>query len=283
MMSNRSRGLTAMTALVALAAALSACVQVPTAPSVQAMAGPRKSAAAFMQDNSYCTGLAAASVSGAQKQMNQQQSAQILSDDSGMALQNAAATAAQGNATLQQQYDYMFGQCMISRGNLVAGMMAPIGQDYAPATRTTNSDPLVRSIQSELVRTGFLRGGVDGVYGPGTRSAILSFESANNLASDPDPSSGLLSRLRGAPSGHYAAPATSVSLVQPVTGAAGGRAAPATGSGGLVAPVTSPAAASSGGAAAASGGLVAPVTQSGGGAAPSGGGLVAPVTTGAGK
>lgn len=55
---------------------------------------------------------------------------------------------------------------------------------------------LVRAVQFELIRTGYLGGVADGVFGPRTSAAIRRFESANGLPVDGSPSRPLLHRLR---------------------------------------------------------------------------------------
>jgi hypothetical protein len=265
------------TPFVALAAILAGCAQAPLGPTVQALQGPRKSFADFQQDNSYCMTFAQSQLGGAVNQANQQQAIATVGNmvlgaavgaltgsgasyGAGQGLQTGAQAGADGaaanSATLQQRYDNSFAQCMVAKGEIVPGV-APAVADYGTPSRS-NFDPLVRSIQAELVRTGYLSGGVDGSYGPMTRQAILSFERSNGLSADASASQGLLERLRSAPSGSSGSIAAVGSLVQPVTGPRGG-AQP-----GLVQPISAPAPA------------VAP-----GGPLPGGSGLVAPVTGGA--
>ncbi|MCH8202151.1 MAG: peptidoglycan-binding protein [Proteobacteria bacterium] len=57
---------------------------------------------------------------------------------------------------------------------------------------------LIRDIQTELVRLGWLRGGIDGAMGPATVSAIQNFQRADLLTVDGRPSQNLLQRLKGA-------------------------------------------------------------------------------------
>ena len=271
----------ATSAFVALAMTLAACAQAPLGPSVQALPGPGKSFADFQQDNSICLGLAQAQIGDAQNQLNQQQGGAAVAGvllgaalgaalgggrgaaigaGTGLAAGAAAGSdvAANNAATLQQRYDLAFSQCMFAKGNEVPGV-TPAVAGYYPGGRP-GSDPLVRSIQSELVRTGYLSGGVDGNYGPRTGSAIADFERSHGMMVDASPSSDLLARLRSSPGvtssraasrGSSTTPASSVALVSPVTsvpsaGAGQGSlvqpvAAVNPSSGGLVAPVTGPA------------------------------------------
>ena len=55
---------------------------------------------------------------------------------------------------------------------------------------------LVRDIQTELVRLGWLRGGIDGTVGPTTTSAIQNFQREARLTVDGRPSQDLLQRLK---------------------------------------------------------------------------------------
>jgi hypothetical protein len=239
---------------VAVTAALSGCAQAPGGPTVQAVPGPNKSLADFQQDNGYCRTFASSQISDAQNQANQQVVSSVVV---GAFTGNAAPVPSPSETavTLQQRYDAAFVQCMFAKGESIPGMSPPT--DYATNGAARPSyDPLVRSIQAELVRTGYLRGGVDGEYGPATRSAILSFQRANGLSADASATRSLLSRLRSAPGASSGAVASSGTLVQPVTGPGGASGS----SSGLVQPISAPGA---GAPPPAGSGLVAPVTGNG--------------------
>ena len=68
----------------------------------------------------------------------------------------------------------------------------PYGYDYgyyAPRTtvyvaRGINDDATVAAVQRRLARGGYYHGSVDGVIGPGTRTAIRAFERNNGLPVD---------------------------------------------------------------------------------------------------
>ena len=47
-----------------------------------------------------------------------------------------------------------------------------------------NDDATVIAVQQRLARAGYYRGGIDGVMGPGTRSAIRSYERSHGLRVD---------------------------------------------------------------------------------------------------
>jgi peptidoglycan hydrolase-like protein with peptidoglycan-binding domain len=225
--------------MAASAAALAACVPGTVGPSVRAVPGPNKTVAEFGVDNNICT-----------------VSARVTARSQLLANGGLDANA----QAMQQILDNAYTQCMINRGDLVPGVVANDTSD--------SYDALVRAVQSELRRTGFSSGSVDGVYGPMTRSAILSFERSNGMAADPDVTQSLLASLRAAPDGR-APVASSSSRAKPVT------AVKAPSADALVQPVSSPPTASAPGAAAPAAPAPAP--------APAPGGLVAPTTSGVGE
>jgi Putative peptidoglycan binding domain len=56
---------------------------------------------------------------------------------------------------------------------------------YSPRmTRGITDDATVAAVQRRLARGGYYHGRIDGVIGPGTRSAIRAFESNNGLPVD---------------------------------------------------------------------------------------------------
>jgi Putative peptidoglycan binding domain len=138
----------------------------------------------------------------------------------GAGLATGAAIAADNQANdqmnIQMQYDNAFSQCMYSKGNQVPGYAPVAGPTSIPAYAA--SSPLVRSIQIELTRLGYLSGGADGQLGPMTRSAISRFESSQGMPVDGQPSSALLARLQGTPGG---APAAAAAPAQPGAGGSG--------------------------------------------------------------
>ena len=67
------------------------------------------------------------------------------------------------------------------------------------ATRATGGGydrELVRAIQSELQTGGYYTSGVDGLYGNGTRAAIVAYQEDNGLTADGRPTSDLLQHLQ---------------------------------------------------------------------------------------
>jgi hypothetical protein len=62
------------------------------------------------------------------------------------------------------------------------GYYAPRTTIYAPSG--INDDSTVAAVQRRLARGGYYHGSVDGVIGPGTRTAIRAFERNNGLPVD---------------------------------------------------------------------------------------------------
>jgi peptidoglycan hydrolase-like protein with peptidoglycan-binding domain len=65
----------------------------------------------------------------------------------------------------------------------------------APAASVSKGDPQLASIQSMLQRLGLYDGAIDGLYGPRTRAAIESFETAQGLPTTGKPSYALMGKL----------------------------------------------------------------------------------------
>ena len=63
------------------------------------------------------------------------------------------------------------------------GYYSPSSTVYA-AERGYTDDATVAAVQRRLARGGYYHGAIDGVIGPGTRSAIRGFESNNGLRVD---------------------------------------------------------------------------------------------------
>jgi hypothetical protein len=132
---------------------------------------------------------------------------------SGDAATTGAQTSAGAQAGIQQQYDATFGNCMYSKGELVAGMTpppaaAPPPTPEAPEAPVVVRDPLVVKVQAALVRLGYLHAHADGVAGPRTAAAIRQFETDKGLTVDGVSSHNLLAQLQAAEASGGGAPAS---------------------------------------------------------------------------
>ena len=210
-------------------AMLAGCAATPMGPTVQVMPGPGKSFEVFQIDQANCKTYAAGQVQGqAEAANNRAVGGALLTTALGAGL-GAAIGGAAGNAgagaaigagagaaggaaygadastqaqySIQQQYDNAFAQCMYAKGEQVPGF-APVAVTYVPSPAPVAAavpDPLVRSTQSELIRLGYLHDSADGFMGPKTRNAIASFQQANGLPADGNPSPRLLALLQSTP------------------------------------------------------------------------------------
>jgi uncharacterized protein YcfJ len=247
------------TAAVAL---LAGCAQTPLGPTVQVMPGPGKSFDVFQSDQAGCKVYAASQVQGQAEQANQRAAgAAVLTTLLGAGLGaavgsgwgaagsgagiGAAAGVATGTAVgagmssgdqynIQVQYDNSYSQCMFAKGEMVPGYaptaaMTPYVAGSAPSVGSA-PDPLVRSVQIELVRLNYLDGAPDGVPGARTHAAIQSFERANGMAVDGAASPRLLAKLQGTASSQVAATASAPThWVAPATPGSGTAPAASTG------------------------------------------------------
>jgi hypothetical protein len=137
-------------AVLALVTTLAACVAPPPGPTIPVAPGPGKSPAAFGADQQACGQYAyQQTAAGAQAANNQAVGSAIIGTALGAGLgaaigggRGAAIGAASGAAlgtaygasgsayaqmSLQQQYDVMYGECMMGRGNQVPGFAPPPG------------------------------------------------------------------------------------------------------------------------------------------------------------
>jgi peptidoglycan hydrolase-like protein with peptidoglycan-binding domain len=203
-------------AAVSAIALLAACAQTPLAPTTAVTPGPGKSPADFQADYNACKLAATQSVAAEVNAANNQGlAAGALAAAGGSTSGDAAVAGAQAStaaaAGIQQQYDATFGNCMYSKGELVAGMAPP---EAAPppeeqAAPVVVRDPLVMKVQRALIQLGYLHGGADGVAGSHTAAAIRQFETDKGLTVDGVSSRNLLAQLQAAEaSGGGAAPAS---------------------------------------------------------------------------
>jgi peptidoglycan hydrolase-like protein with peptidoglycan-binding domain len=198
-------------------ALLAACAQTPLVPTTAVTPGPGKSPADFQADYTVCKQAAAQSVVALVSAANNQGlAAGALAAAGGSTSGDAATTGAQtstaAQAGIQQQYDATFGNCMYSKGELVAGMTPPPAAPPPPPEEPTAPvvvrNPLVMKVQNALVQLGYLHAHADGVAGPHTAAAIRQFETDKGLTVDGVSSHNLLAQLQAAEaSGGGAAPA----------------------------------------------------------------------------
>jgi hypothetical protein len=155
---------------LALVATLAACASPPAGPTIPVAPGPGKSFDAFAADQNVCAQYAASQTAPAAAAANNQAfGGAVLSTALGAGL-GAAIGAAAGNAgagaaigaasgaglgtvagasnssyaqlSLQQQYDIMYGECMMAHGNQVPNFAPPPGAPpYAGAGYGPPSGP----------------------------------------------------------------------------------------------------------------------------------------------
>ena len=82
-----------------------------------------------------------------------------------------------------------------SHGLLIDGIAGPhtLGSLFSSSSSRGSNSPYinrgdsgqaVKNVQSKLQSIGYLHGSVDGIFGPQTESAVMSFQRAHNLAAD---------------------------------------------------------------------------------------------------
>lgn len=204
-----------------LAAMVSGCAAPPLGPLVPVVPGPGKDLAQFQDDDLACRSYAQASVAGQAEAANSRAvGGTVLSAALGAGLgaivgggRGAAFGAATGvglgtglNAGasageqygIQYRFDAAYAQCMYSRGDQVPGFppVAAAPPADAPASYDGQGGSLVRRVQGELYRLGYLGSPPDGVAGPQTAGAIQNFQAGNGLPVDGAVTPILLEQLR---------------------------------------------------------------------------------------
>jgi peptidoglycan hydrolase-like protein with peptidoglycan-binding domain len=194
-------------------ALLAACAQTPLAPTTVVTPGPGKSPTEFQADYAACRVAAAQSVAAQVNAANNSGLAGAAlaaagGDTTGDAAVTGAQTSALAQGGIQQQYDATFGNCMYSRGELVAGMAPPeaAAPPPEPEAQAVVRDPLVMKVQRALVQLGYLHAHADGVAGPKTAAAIRKFEDDKGLTEDGVSSRNLLAALQTAEASAGGAP-----------------------------------------------------------------------------
>lgn len=146
-------------AICAATLGLVACVQTPVVPMIPVAPGPNKSFEAFGADQAVCQQYAAAQTAPAAAAANSQAvGGAILGTALGAGLgaaigggRGAGIGAASGAAfgtvagaggssyaqmSVQQQYDILYGQCMVAHGNQVPGLSPPPDAPHYPGGPT---------------------------------------------------------------------------------------------------------------------------------------------------
>jgi len=201
---------------------LAACAQTPMGPTVNVMPGPTKSLSDFQTDQLVCKQFAEQAVSGQARNANiRGLGAAALTTAVGAGLGAAiggghgagigaaggalggagigAVTSSNAQASIQDQYNNAFAQCMYTRGNQVPGFAPAAASSADPAAAPAAArGSLTQSVQVQLIRLGYLQGPADGVAGPQTTTAISNFQRAVGLPVDGAPSPALLTRLQSA-------------------------------------------------------------------------------------
>ena len=104
---------------------LSACVVVPTGPSVLVLPAVGKPMDVFQADEVGCRSYAQQQIGVAPAQ----------------AVAQSTATGAGSAMTLQERYDMAYIQCMYAKGNVVPGVMVAPGPSVVPPPRTAPPPP----------------------------------------------------------------------------------------------------------------------------------------------
>jgi hypothetical protein len=190
---------------------LAGCAQAPVNTTVTALPGPGKSDADFQADVSACKTTASQAIAGQAQSAN---ATAVTGALAGALTGGSTADVASGGmqatqaaqANLQTAYDTAFKDCIVAHNDLLPGMTPPPA--VAEAAPEPVSDPLIRHVQQQLVRLGYLHGGADGVAGPKTAGAITSYEQDHHLTVDGTASHSLLASLKADAGNGGAAPAT---------------------------------------------------------------------------
>ncbi len=63
-------------------------------------------------------------------------------------------------------------------------MTAPTLKLPTATVHPNDSGTPVKQLQAALIKLGYLKGKADGIFGPGTKAAVVAFQSASNLTAD---------------------------------------------------------------------------------------------------
>ncbi len=137
-------------AALALVTTLAACVVPPPGPTIPVAPGPGKSFDAFAADQNFCAQYASSQTAGAAAAANNQAVGTALfttalgaaiggavgggrgagigaASGAGLGTVVGANNSAYAQMSLQQQFDTIYGECMMAHGNQVPGFAPPPG------------------------------------------------------------------------------------------------------------------------------------------------------------
>jgi Putative peptidoglycan binding domain len=190
---------------------LGSCATTPMGPTVQVMPSPSKPFQVFQQDQESCKQYAQSQVAGQADAANQRAvGAAALGTALGAGVGAAvggrhstgvgAATGAvigadvgtetslNAQASIQDQYNNAYLQCMYSRGNQVPGAMprhsrsAPPAPQYGmPPPPPQSQEMSLAEAQARLNALGYTVGKADGVMGARTRAQLKRYQKAEGL------------------------------------------------------------------------------------------------------
>jgi hypothetical protein len=183
---------------------LESCASTPMGPTVQVMPSSTKPFQVFQQDQEECKQYAQTQVAGQADSANKSAvGSALLGTALGAALgtavgqgQGAGVGAAAGavagtgigasrsqgaQASIQDQYNNAYVQCMYAKGNQVPGV-APADANTPPPPPPSSSAPMtVAQAQARLNALGYAVGTVDGAMGNRTHLALKHFQRDHGL------------------------------------------------------------------------------------------------------
>jgi len=184
---------------------LCSCATTPMGPTVQVVPGATIPFPIFQQDQNDCKEYAQSQVAGQAEQANNKAiGAAILTTALGAAVgaatswhghaagAGAAIGAAAGGtigasasqdaqASIQDQYNNAYVQCMYSKGNQVPGVMPAQSDTPPPPPVAAATTMTLAEAQEKLNSLGFPVGAADGHMGGRTRNALVHFQQSHGL------------------------------------------------------------------------------------------------------
>ncbi|MCC8400453.1 peptidoglycan-binding protein [Paraburkholderia sp. MMS20-SJTN17] len=188
---------------------LGACADTPLGPTVQVMPGSAIPFRVFQQNQEECKQYAQSQVAGEAESANRSAVGSALlgvalgtalgaaTGDSQGAGVGAAAGAVTGTAagatgsqvaqaSIQDQYNNAYMQCMYAKGNQIPGAPTPLA-DAIPTAPPGAPAMTVAQMQAKLNALGFPVGTPDGQMGNRTRRALKSFQKSQGLPQTGEP------------------------------------------------------------------------------------------------